>query len=107
MKQFKIDGGQCGGFIQILVQSMFIVSFLTFINTSLMIYQSLFYSYVSFSLYVALIAGCFILWVYIYYSMLYPSIIIFINRQTYVHENLIKADILQLQEQLDRIERKL
>lgn len=107
MKQYKIDNGQCGGFIQMIIQSMFIVSFFTFINTSLLAYQSIFYEYISFYLYVILIFGFIVFWVYIYYSVLYPSIIIFINRQVYEHKNLVKADILLLREQLDRIESKL
>lgn len=107
MKQYKIDDGQSGGFIQMVVQSMFIVSFFTFINTSLMVYQSIFYEYISFYLYVILIFGFIVFWVYVYYSLLYPSIIIFINRQAYEHKNLVKADILLLREQLDRIESKL
>lgn len=107
MKQYKIDNGRCGGFIQMVVQSMFIISFFTFVNTSLMAYQSIFYKYVSFYLYVILIFGFIVFWVYVYYSVLYPSIIIFINRQAYEHKNLIKADILLLREQLDRIESKL
>ena len=104
MKQYKIDDGKCGGFIQILVQSMFIVSFFTFVNTSLIVYQSLFYKYISFYLYFILIFVIIVFWVYAYYSILYPSIVIFMNRQSYAHENLIKADILKLREQLDRIE---
>jgi len=104
MKQIRIDNGQLGGTIQIIIQSMFIFNFLTFINTCALAYHSFLYRYVSLSVGIILmVVGAFSWWI-IYYSIIYPSIIRFANRQAYTHGSPVKEDFKEIKEMLKDLE---
>lgn len=103
MKQLKIDNGQLGGTIQIIIQSMFIFNFATFISTSALLYDSILYKYVSLPVGVLLLlvgAGS---WWMAYYAIVYPSIIRFANRQAYAHGSPIRRDLEEIKEQLAKL----
>lgn len=100
MKQFKIDNGQLGGTLQIIIQSMFIFNFLTFINTCALAYYSFLYRYVSLSVGIILMIIGTLSWWIIYYTIVYPSILRFANRQSYTHGSPIKKDLEEIKEML-------
>lgn len=102
-KQLHIDNGQIGGTIQIILQSMFLVNFATFVSTLILLYNTVLYKYVQW--YVAgvvLIIGIVSWWI-IYYVIVYPSIITFVNRQQYTHKNPIREDIKRIENKLDKL----
>lgn len=102
-KQRYVDGGQIGGTIQMMIQSMFIFNFVTFVNTCAIAYHSFLYEYVSLTFGVIIIIICTFCWWLCYYTIIYPSIITFANRQSYKHNSPIKADILRIENKIDEL----
>lgn len=100
MKQIKIDNGQLGGTIQIIIQSMFVFNFATFISTSALLYDSVLYKYVSLPVGICMLLVGASSWWLIYYAVVYPSIVRFANRQAYAHGSPIKADLEEIKEML-------
>lgn len=106
-KQLHVDGGQMGGAITVVLNSMFVFNLITFINTSALAYSTYLKWYISPLTCVILIAICSIIWWAIYYFVLYPSIIQFNNRQCYIHENPMAVDLTEIKKSLIIIEEKL
>jgi hypothetical protein len=100
LKQVKIDNGQLGGVLQMVNQSMFIFNFLTFITNIALFYESIMYKYVSFRTGAIIMMVCVICWWITYYTIIYPSMIRFANRQTYKHGNPIRSDIEDLRREI-------
>lgn len=92
IKQLQIDNGQIGGVIQMFLQSMFIFNMLTFVNTSILVYQSFLCRYISFNLFFIVFFILLISWISFFYLIIYPSTVRFSNRQAYTHGSPIKAD---------------
>lgn len=107
IKQIKIDNGQMGGTIQMILNSMFVFNLLTFINTSILLYQSVIYKYIPLVLYILSIICFAFVWVSIYYFIIYPSVIRFGNRQSYAHGSPIKKDFDKINKQLYEIKKCL
>ena len=107
IKQRKIDTGQIGGVLSIFTQSMFIFGIVTFLNTSALVYQSILRYYVSLWTFVIIIGVGLLLWMYIYYSILMPSMIQFGNRQGYTHGNPMREDIEIIKKELKEIKSEL
>lgn len=102
-KQRRIDNGQIGGAIQMVIQSMFIFNFVTFVNTCALAYTSFLHDYVSLQTAIVLIlVGAFGWWI-TYYAIIYPSILRFANRQSYNHGSPIKDDLEELHGKVDRL----
>jgi phosphotransferase system glucose/maltose/N-acetylglucosamine-specific IIC component len=106
-KQLHVDGGQIGGALTVVLNSMFVFNFITFINTSALIYSNYLKWYISPLVCIVLIAVCSVVWWAIYYFVLYPSIMQFNNKQCYIHENPMISDLNEIKESLIMIEEKL
>jgi hypothetical protein len=106
-KQRKIDNGQIGGVIQMIMQSSFILSFFTFVNTSGVFYHVYLHKFVSVWTYIILFLCIWGGWVLFYYTIQYPSHIRFSNRQSYTHGSPVKRDFQKVLTKLDEIEAKI
>lgn len=104
MKQLLIDNGQVGGFIQVVVNSMFVFNFMTFINSSVTVYDSYLKSLIPPYLGFALLAAISIGWWVVYYVFIFPSIVQYSNRQSYMHNSPIKSDFARLNERFQSLD---
>jgi len=107
IRQIHIDNGKLGGIISIIINSMFIFNFITFINTTLTVYNTWLRDIIPLWLCVIIICGGSITWFSTYYTILYPSIMQFANRQAYIHSSPIKEEFDKLNARLDSIEQKI
>lgn len=86
-----------------VMQSMFIINLITFINTCAIVYHSFLYKYVSLQTGIILIVVCACMWWLFYYSIIYPSTMQFANRQSYKHSSPIKKDFDYIKQELEEI----
>jgi len=101
LKQIKIDNGQIGGIITIIINSMFVINFFTFVNTCAIAYDLFLHRYVSLQVGIVILivgAGG---WFFVYYAIIYPSIIRFANKQAYIHDSPIKEDLDIIKKELE------
>lgn len=104
IKQIRIDSGQLGGSIQIIMQSMFIVNLFNFAGVFLLIYDKFLKEYVSLLTGVIIICCGAVAWWACYYVFIVPSVIQYSNRQGYKHGNPVKRDFELINDRLDKIE---
>lgn len=107
IKQISVDNGTVGGLIAIFSASMVVFGMITFINTTIIAYSTNYYKYISLQTFIILGLILFIIYEYVFYAVIIPSMQKFSNRQAYVHDNPIKSDIFELKQQMNRIEEKL
>jgi uncharacterized protein YybS (DUF2232 family) len=103
MKQVHVDTGQLGGVITTIVNSMFVYSFITFVNSSMLVYSEYLKDYLSPTMGILILAIGSFIWFASYYFIVYPSIMQFNNRQSYIHENPLKADLDEIKEELRQL----
>ncbi|AKJ39361.1 hypothetical protein [Methanosarcina barkeri] len=103
MKQIHVDNGQIGGVIQVVIQSMFLCNFITFVNTTLTVYNQFLKNYIS--LYTGILLICFAsaLWWGVYDIVTFPSMLQYGNRQAWVHESPIKKEFERLNQKIDKL----
>lgn len=105
-KQIKIDNGEIGGFWTIFNQSQSLIAPFSFIQLCMLTYVSIFKSYISIPAFVGVIVSFVIAAMLLYYIVLFPSIIIFGNRQSFNAErNPLNREVAALRVQLDNIEK--
>jgi hypothetical protein len=104
LKQVKIDNGQIGGIITIIINSMFVFNFVTFVNTCAIAYDLFLHEYVSLQVGVVLLLAGAGGWFFLYYAIIYPSIIRFANKQAYLHDSPIKEDLDIIKKKLEEME---
>ena len=102
MKQIKIDNGQIGGIITIIINGMFIFQFVTFINTCAIAYDLFLHKYVSLEFGIGLMLVGSFTWFFIYYCVVYPSIIRFANAQMYIHDSPIQKDLAEIKKMIEK-----
>jgi len=107
LKQIKVDNGQIGGIITIIINSMFVFNFFTFINTCAIAYDLFLHEYVSLQTGIALMLVGSCGWFAVYYAIIYPSIIRFANKQAYIHDSPIKEDLDIIKKELEQLKELL
>jgi len=107
MKQHTIDKGQFGGLIAIFSSSLIILAPFSFIGILALNYDRYIKHWLDLTTFITISLVLFIIYEWIFFVIIYPSMIQFGNRQTYIHENPIKKDIEELQKTLARIEIQL
>jgi len=105
MRQFHVDSGQIGGLIQIITQSNFIFNMLNFVGVWTLFYDRFLKVYIPIYYGMIIIISGVIAWWCIYYSIVYPSLIQYTNRQSWKHRNPIKKEFDDMNERLDKIEK--
>ena len=103
-----------GSVKEILAHTVFWVSMINFVliaatayNTTLFPYINTYFNWVTFPIFMlalTIIVGIAML---IEYKVIIPSVISFRNRQEYEHENLLRKDLAEIKERLERIENSL
>lgn len=104
IKQVHIDNGKLGGIIQVIIQSMFIVNLFNFGGVALLTYDKFLKDHVPLYIGVAAVMCGAVIWWICYYSIIYPSIVQYGNRQGYKHGSPVKSDFELLNKRLDEIE---
>jgi hypothetical protein len=105
MRQFHIDSGQVGGIMQVIIQSNFIFTVLNSIAVWILVYDKYLSGHVP--IYIGVLIGviCVPSWWFFYYSVLYPSLVQYTNRQSWKHNNPIKKEFDDVNRRLDKIEK--
>lgn len=107
MKQIHIDNGQLGRIIQVIVQSMFVFNFFTFLQVCMNTYTTYLKTYLSIYQGATILLCCFMLWWCAYYFVVYPSIVQYSNTQGWRHGNPMKVEFEELNKRLNKIEEML
>jgi len=112
-KQYS-TGPWLGGLKDLASRAVFYLSLLNFIQISATFYYitlkpnyQWFLPWVSFGAYFGILMFLVLIVMFLEYKFVIPSTYMFLNRQEYLHQNLIRKDLRRLQEKLERIEKKL
>lgn len=106
-RQRHIDSGQIGGLISVFINSMFIFSFFTFINTAALVYQSILKYHLSLTAFGLIIGVSAVIWMGFYYSIVMPSQQQFASRQSYIHNNPVQKDLKELKDSMDQLKKDM
>ncbi len=107
MKQHKIDKGQFGGLIAVFSSSLVILSPFSFIGILALNYDRYIKYWIDLNTFIFISMVIFIIYEWIFFIFVYPSMVQFGNRQTYTHENPIKQEFDEIKVTLNRIESQL
>jgi len=105
--QHKIDTGQIGGLISVFSNSLVILSPFSFIGILALNYDRYIKWWIDINTFIIISVVCFIIYEWIFFALVYPSIIQFSNRQVCAHENPIYNEIKEMKVTLKKLEEKL
>ena len=106
-KQRHIDTGQLGGMLQIIIQSMGLLTLFNFFGIASLFYDRFLSSFFPVYIGLALILLGAGVWWLTYYILVYPSIIQFSQRQAYAHNSPVKKDFEKLNQKIDKLTEQL
>lgn len=104
-KQRNVDNGQIGGAYSVFLGTFALLGFVTFVNTSISAYQSFWYRYASPVQFISIIAFGLFGGMWFYYAIFTPSQQKYANRQSYMHENLLRNDLCEVKEGLEQVKK--
>lgn len=104
-KQRNVDNGQIGGAYSVFLGTFALLGFATFVNTSISTYQSFWRWYLSPLQFVSIIAFGLFVGMWFYYAIFTPSQQKYANRQSYMHENLLRNDLDNLKKGMEQIKK--
>ena len=107
MKQYRIDKGQFGGLISVFSSSLVILSPFSFIGILALNYDRYIKYWMDLNMFIFISAVLFIIYEWIFFIFVYPSMIRFGNRQIYEHDNPMKKEFDEIKEALKNIESQL
>ncbi len=107
MKQYKIDKGQFGGIVLIFSSSLVILAPFSFIGILALNYDRYIKYWIDLNTFIFISIVVFIIYEWIFFIFVYPSMVQFGNRQTYTHENPMKQEFDEIKVTLNRIESQL
>lgn len=107
MKQYKIDKGQLGGLLAVFSNSLVILSPFSFIGILALNYDRYIKYWLDLNTFIFISAVLFIIYEWIFFIFLYPSIVRFGNRQIYEHDNPMKKEFDEIKATLKNIESQL
>lgn len=107
LKQYKIDTGQIGGLITVFSGSLVILSPFSFLGILALNYDRYIKYWIDLNTFILLSVIGLIIYEFIYFIIIYPSIVQFGNKQSCAHENPIYNDIQELKKTLNRLEKQL
>ncbi len=102
-KQRNIDNGEIGGAYSVFLGTFALLGFATFVNTSISTYQTFWNRYFTATEFVLIITSALVLGMWFYYAVFTPSQQKYANRQSYNHDNLLKKDIIRVEEKVDKV----
>lgn len=103
MKQFKIDKGQLGGFIIIFMNSLVVMSPISFMGILALNYDKYITTWLTFYQFLIISTILMIIYEWAFFAFVYPSMMQFSNRQVCEHENPVIKRIDILEEKLDKL----
>ncbi len=104
-KQRNVDNGQIGGAYSVFVGTFALLGFATFVNTSISAYQSFYRWYLLPFQFISIIASGLFVGMWFYYAIFTPSQQKYANRQSYMHENLLRNDLNDIKEGLNQVKK--
>lgn len=112
-KQYDVDDGKLGGTLKVFLETQFVLSVISFIGITRLLYKTDFYDKLPMWLFYLLIGLGYFTLAYLYFSIILPSSYKFSNRQMATHDNPmmdklneIKEEIEKIKTQIDNIERR-
>lgn len=107
MKQKSIDNGQIGGMISVLINSGFPFTLLSLIGIATLNYDKFLKVYMSFTSFILLAVFALLIWEYIFYVYVFPSFVIFSNRQSCTHSNPMMDKLNQIENKIEELNKKI
>jgi len=107
MNQHKVDTGQIGGLISIFSSSLIILAPFSFMGIVALNYDRYIRHWIDINTFIFLFAIFFIIYEWIFFIIIYPSMIQFANRQACTHKNPIYDEIKEIKLTLKILESKL
>lgn len=107
MKQHQIDKGQFGGLISVFSSSLVILSPFSFIGILALNYDRYIKYWLDLNTFIFISTVLFIIYEWIFFIFVYPSMVRFGNRQIYEHDNPMKKEFDEIKATLMNIESQL
>ena len=111
-KQYKISG-KIGGFKDLLMRTLFYVSIINFMLIAVTAYHTTlrdtlqaWFSWLSFPIFLGILVVGLLLMMILEYKIVLPSTWVFMNKQQYEHQNLIREQLDKIEKTLGEIQRK-
>jgi len=101
--QYKIDNGQIGGIIAVFSTSLVILSPFSFIGILALNYDKYLKYWMSLEMFIIASITISILYEWIFFTIIYPSIMQFANRRAYMHDSPIQRDVAELKNTLNNV----
>lgn len=106
MRQYKIDNGQLGGVISVFSNSLVILAPFSFIGILALNYDRYIRHWISLELFILLSVAAFILYEWIFFAFIFPSMMRFGGNQTYIY-GPIKDELDEIKNKLQLINGKI
>jgi len=103
MKQYKIDNGKIGGLIVIFMNSLIVVSPFSFLGILALNYDKYIKYWIDIYTFFILSAIFFVVYEWMFFAFVYPSMMTFMNGQTFKAENPVMERMDIIEEKLDRL----
>jgi hypothetical protein len=106
IKQYNIDNGFIGGIVNTFTGSMYIFSPLNFIMTASVFYKLVLGNKLAFSTFIMVLIPAYLVFLWIHFTIIYPSMLKQVNRQACMHGNPVMDELKQIRKQLDGLHKK-
>lgn len=107
MKQHRIDKGQFGGLVNVFSSSLVILSPFSFIGILALNYDRYIKYWMDLNTFIIISVVISIIYEWLFFAFVYPSMVQFGNRQVYEHNNPMKKDFDEIKATLKHIESQL
>ncbi len=107
MKQYKIDNGEIGGLIHVFGSSLIVLQPFSFIGILALNYDRFIKNWIDLNTFIVISTICFIVYEWIFFAFVFPSMIRFSNRQGCMHENPIYIESQKIKSIVEKIDIKL
>ncbi len=107
LNQYKIDTGQLGGLISVFGNSLIILSPFSFIGILALNYDRYIKHWLDLNIFIIVSVISFIIYEWMFFALVYPSIVQFSNRQVCAHENPIYNDLQEIKTAINEIKDRL
>lgn len=104
MKQYKIDNGQIGGLLSVFQNSLVALAPFSFIGIVALNYDKYLKYWIDLNTFIIISTILFIIYEWLYFVFVFPSIVHFANRQACAHENPIYNDLKEIKKTTEMME---
>jgi len=107
LRQHTIDGGQLGGLINVFSASLVILSPFSFLGILALNYDRYIKYWIDLNTFITISAFCFVAYEWLFFTLVYPSMVQFGNKQACTFENPLLNEIKELKASIKEIKEKL